>query len=168
MPIGVEQVLKGLGLIREFITNSTLLISVLLVTVAIIFLPDTLASKMGVAPIRQSNVLWLSIALLIAGSILLAKILVFIGQKIWETILFRKKRQILYNLSRDEKDILKQFIDNDCSAIYVDMRNGVSAGLIAYGVLYQANPMVDILRGRPINIHPGVRIYLKKNPRLLL
>lgn len=82
-------------------------------------------------------------------------------------IQFRNKR-ILANLSKDEKELLREYINNDTKTRTFSIQNGTAMGLKAYNVLYMSS---NITRGRslmfPFNIETWAWEMLKENPKYL-
>jgi cytoskeletal protein RodZ len=77
-------------------------------------------------------------------------------------------KYILKNLSKDEKELLREFMDNDTKTRSFSLRNGVAMGLKSYNVLYISS---NITRGLklmvPFNIQPWAWEMLKENPKYL-
>ena len=77
-------------------------------------------------------------------------------------------KRLLANLSKDEKELLREYIDNDTKTRNFSIRNGIAMGLKSYNVLYISS---NITRGLklmfPFNIQPWAWEMLKKNPKYL-
>lgn len=166
MAVGWEWLLKTTGLVKDLIANTTFLLSILIFTGTTLFLPDAIAVKMGFDIFRQSNALWIALALLMALAILVSRVFVFIGQQIWGEIVIWHKSKILHDLTPEEKGLLKEYMDGE-TTINVHMNDGVAFGLARREIVYPPSPFHDGRYGAPLNLQPWAREYLQKNPKLL-
>ncbi len=77
-------------------------------------------------------------------------------------------KRLLANLSNDEKELLREYIENDTKTRDFSIQNGIAMGLKSYNVLYISS---NIPRGLklmvPFNIKPWAREMLKENPKYL-
>lgn len=77
-------------------------------------------------------------------------------------------KYLLENLSKDEKELLREYIDNDTKTRDFSIRNGIARGLQSCKILYISS---NISRGPkfifPFNIQPWAWEMLKKNPKYL-
>ena len=77
-------------------------------------------------------------------------------------------KYILENLSKDEKELLREFMDNDTKTRSFSLRDGVAMGLKSYNVLYISSNYTRGLKLMfPFNIQPWAWEMLKKNPKYL-
>ena len=77
-------------------------------------------------------------------------------------------KYLLENLSKDEKELLREYIDNDTKTRNFSYRNGVAMGLKSCNILFISS---NLSRGPrlmfPFNIQPWAWEMLKRNPKYL-
>ncbi len=75
-------------------------------------------------------------------------------------------RQQLRNLSRPEKEVLREFVRNDTTTLYLSMADGVVGGLETQRILYRSSNVGDIEEWA-YNVQPWAWEHLKAHPQLL-
>lgn len=165
----MEQLSKLLELTSKLAPASTL--GVAIACSIVIFIPDALAIKLGVDEFRISNKGLLGWSLILCSAYMLAT-LVFILFKNINTKLNRNnahKKYIrkLHDLTRDEKQIILQFMDGK-NTVHCSDLDAVSGGLEAKGIIYSPVSQYSKYQGIPYNLQSWARKYFKKNPELLL
>ena len=73
----------------------------------------------------------------------------------------------LHDLTDEEKNVLRDYIHRGSRTHYLEMNNGVTAGLVAAAVIHQASPMSVRRTIFPYNIQPWAWDYLREHPELL-
>lgn len=76
------------------------------------------------------------------------------------------RERMLNNLSKEEKEFLKTYLDKDSKTQYRHFQDGVSAGLAVKGVLFSPTTMMYDNK-IAYNIHEWAWEHLKKHPHLL-
>ena len=75
---------------------------------------------------------------------------------------------VLRNLSADERQVLRGYLESDSKTQYLDIRDGVAGGLLAAGVIYRStNVATPNSFAFGYNIQPWAWGRLKKYPQLL-
>tara|TARA_R110002124_G_C8913628_1_gene510701 strand:- start:154 stop:558 length:405 start_codon:yes stop_codon:yes gene_type:complete len=111
-----------------------------------------------------SFILIISVAMLLGA--LIAKIGFLLGGflSIWlKTFQFKNR---LKDLTKEEKEILISYLDNDTRSRRFNMTHGVVQGLVHEKILYQSTIMASGI-SQSYNIQPWAWKYLKKNRNLL-
>jgi hypothetical protein len=73
----------------------------------------------------------------------------------------------LNNLTEDEKQILRYFIQFSTRASMLRYDDGVVQGLAHRGIIYQSSSMGNVFQGFPYNISDWAWDYLQVNPDVL-
>jgi len=75
-------------------------------------------------------------------------------------------QEMLGGLSKEEKEFLLRYIEEDTKTQYSSILNGVATGLMAQGILFNPTGLARYDK-MAFNLQPWVWDYLKKHPRLL-
>lgn len=93
-----------------------------------------------------------------------------IGQKIIRLRGMYYGRKRLQSLTREERELLKRYTDNDTRTITLDVADGIASGLVSESIIYRS---ASIGRAAPggaqfdHNIQPWAWEALQKNPHWL-
>lgn len=74
---------------------------------------------------------------------------------------------LLSNLSKEEKAILSEYIDNDTKTNYYNINDGVIGGLVSTQILYRSTNISQMGSVFSYNIQPWAWEMLRKNPKYL-
>jgi hypothetical protein len=141
-------------------------LAVALASAAVLFAPSTLADAMGLQALRGAHRVYFGFGLILATSMLLARLLTFLAKDAQILLLRWRDRQQLRYLAPDQKALLKRFIDEDVGVLYLGFTDAVAEGLEAMGLLHRFSRF-DMETGLGFAIIPWLRADLKKNPDLL-
>lgn len=75
------------------------------------------------------------------------------------------RRNRLHQLTYDEKLVLKGYIDGQTRTQYLDINDGITAGLEAARIIYRASTISTGMFRFPYNITDAAWDYLNENPR---
>ena len=148
------------------------LVGIFIFCLVAIGIPNTLLEKMGLLSIRDENLVWLWIALFLSLSMLLSNLIFEYSSSLkdlylkWNTK--RRRLGVFKNLTNEERNILKDYIDNDILTKSFSMFSGKHKRLENYGVLYASSEISVPGRGTfDFNIAQWAKDYLKKHPEFL-
>ena len=136
----------------------------------VIFLPETVAARLGIAEFRMEYTGFLGWSFLLAWSYLLAALVWHAKDHIRARLEAKRMQRVrkgsLYELTPEEKGYLAEFMSGR-NTILCDVSDGVAGGLLAKGIIYRSSNVFDPIDGVPYNIQPWAKRYLSKHPRLL-
>ena len=141
----------------------TILLS--LVTAVLLFSPDVFIDKLGLMAFKKSYHSWIGLTFLFSTGFAipnLVKPFLLTG-----TPAGRKIKSYLRNLTPKECEILKQYIQKNTRTQYLDLTDGIVAGLEHNKILYQARNISAGDTTFAYNMQPVAWNYLKKNPDVL-
>jgi len=144
-----------------------------MISLFLLLFPNSWLEKLGLVELVKfcSNYrLWIILAFLISIFFLLGHLIVLIVNSLKKQSIYwlniRHGKYYLKNLTPQEKEILKRYIDNNTQTCYFDIRNGIVGGLTQKGILIQSTNF-GTPRKFAYNIQPWAYEYLKKYPKLL-
>lgn len=151
-------------------TPKVLLGIALFCTVAIVT-PDALLRDIGFLPYTGSARQWLYIVLLFCVSLLISHLLfglssVFKGRLNGWIIVHRGKKR-LKNLTKAEKEILRDYIKGDTMTQAFECTDGAVLALEYEHIIYRASVLSQEFTDFPFNIQPWARQHLQRNPGLI-
>ncbi|EDZ02730.1 conserved hypothetical protein [Salmonella enterica subsp. enterica serovar Virchow str. SL491] len=133
----------------------------------ILFLPETLASKVAVDGFRQEYRIYIGPAFLLAVSYLIARVYQFFDDVHGERKIKKARIAYLEKLTPEEKGYLWSYIIEGNNSIMCGPDDGIMGGLEAKCIAYRAASVGDMLNGFAYNLQPWAREHLEKNPHLL-
>lgn len=147
----------------------------------IIFLPDSVVQKMGLLQNRSTFLPYLSIIFLVSTVLFITQSSVkgfawFRVRRKRESD-FRNRLKNLETLTKEERDILRSFIERQTMTQRLDIDSGVVNGLMLKGILYRATNRATSgfadsnnhgrVFGCDHNVQAWAWEYLNKHPQLL-
>ncbi len=146
------------------------LLAVVVASGALVFAPEAVITKLGMAHFVADYRSWLGLALVVSCAYLLAHALVFVAKQLrgrYEGRAIRRAQlDYLKTLAPDEKARLVPYINEQRSSVVYQITDGVVRGLVAKGILFQSSN-VGHGTGFSFNIQPWVRTEIEKDPSLL-
>lgn len=136
----------------------------------ILFAPDNLVSKMGLLSFKEQGQIYFGVSLLISLAIIISGAIGMIGRKFYEYFYLRTAKKRLHKLTIVEKDILRQYIESDSRARYLELSCGSVKGLEHEKIIYRSSNVSSPSHGYmafAYNIQPWAWEYLNKNKHLL-
>ena len=136
-----------------------------------IIAPDSLLLKLGVLNIRESSkqwlpiVFWLSLALLISHAFF--GLFPFFKGRLNGWIIVHRGKKRLNDLTREEKEILRGYVEGNTMTQTFDCTDGAVLALENEHIIYRASELSQGFTDFPFNIQPWARQHLNKNARLL-
>lgn len=146
------------------------LIGVIIASIFLLFSPESILSTLGISALVTSIKPFLSVTLVISTAMLLGALLASVGSfmggivSIWLKTFQYKSR--LKDLTKEEKKILKSYLDQDTRSHLFNMTNGVVQGLVHEKILYQSTSMMSGIT-ISYNIQPWAWRYIRKNKKIL-
>jgi hypothetical protein len=141
-------------------------LAIALASGAVLFVPSTLADTMGLQALRGAHRVYLGGGLILALAMLLSPLLTYLGREAHVLLLRWRDTQQLRYLAPDQKALLKRYLDEDVGALYLSFNDAVAEGLESMGLLHRCSRF-DMESGFGFLIVPWLRLYLKRNPKLL-
>ena len=136
----------------------------------VIFMPENLASSLGVNAFRTSNRGVFGWSFIASTSLLATYALWWVGGLIKSHYKKQRLRQMresqLYELTAEELRFLAPYICEDTSTRNAAIDNGVARGLEAKEIIFRAS-VVGAYHQIPFNIRPWACRYLKSRRELL-
>jgi len=146
------------------------LIGIIIASCFLIFVPDDILKFLSIDTLVASIKPFLSFILIVSVAMLLGTFIANIGSflggilSIWLKTFQYKNR--LKDLTKEEKEILISYLDNDTRSRRFNMTHGVVQGLVHEKILYQSTIMSSGIT-MSYNIQTWAWKYLKKNRKLL-
>jgi hypothetical protein len=145
-------------------------LAVFIASAALLFIPDSFVSQLGLEEIRRTYRTYAGIAFVASASLLAVNIISFIVQialRPWRDRQFnRAVYKTLRELTQAEKDFLREFIYGQANTVMAAISDGVAGGLAAKQIIYRASNISYGLNW-PYNLQPVSRKLLSANPELL-
>ncbi|WP_217522020.1 super-infection exclusion protein B [Vibrio metschnikovii] len=153
-----------LGFIKRSPLNYS--ISTLLVVACIYFLPSSflVGTRLGEFISEYNN--YLLIVLILSVIVCSAEIIERINKYFKKRREESKRLKVLCLLNKQEKLIIKQYINNDSATLYRSYSDGVIGGLCKKNILFRASDMADPFGNFAFNIEPWVLKYYEEHPHL--
>lgn len=168
-----------IAFIKDIIVSPILATVILIVSAALIFLPDNLTGNISNSKFLADNGTWIFVAMTGSFAILFIQLITYIGkiigQKVTESKIKTHRESILSNLTYDDKVILTPYIVNKSRSRILDGYNGNVRRLMANGILYYGSDKgaLSPTWGGPPTAHFNINIgdeayeFLLENSHLL-
>ncbi|MGC6093466.1 super-infection exclusion protein B [Citrobacter portucalensis] len=143
------------------------LIAITCVLGLILFLPETLASKVAVDGFRREYRIYIGPVFLLAISFLVAKTFLFFNDIYAYKQIQKSRIAWLGKLTSEEKGYLAPYIFNGLNTQQCGPEDGVMGGLVAKGITYRSSNIGSLVDGFAYNLQPWAREHLEKNHHLL-
>jgi hypothetical protein len=140
-------------------------------TAVFLFCPPAYLIRFGLFDFRQKYFVWFVVTFVLTFFFLWTYPLGWLKDKTvqflqWKTVL-RQGKEVLRDLSPDEKALLSRFVRAKGSVLNLDITDGTVGVLSANGFIFQASKVGYMHRGFPYKIQPWVFKYLKNHPECL-
>lgn len=164
-----------IGKIKEWLNLGVMpLLGILIFTSLFVFLPDGAITKIGLTEIKSKYGTYLGLAFFFSLSFLLAAAIykvwnIWIGPNLKELANLYYLKKDAKNLTDEEKEILRYFIENKTRSANLSLKNGVVLGLEQRKIIIRLGILGTdaISMSFPFNIQPWAWEYFNKNPDLL-
>lgn len=147
------------------------LFGIILGSGALVILPESVLVKLGLLVFVSSFRGWLGGALVLSAALLLANGLsVALRQAISFTTEFmdlKARRESFRYLSPPEKKLLARYLSEKTQTQYLDIRDGITNGLLAKGFIYRASNVGANYTSFAFNIQPWAWKYMHDKPGLV-
>jgi hypothetical protein len=150
------------------------LLVLMLFTGLISFLPSDMIASLGLSEIKMTYGEYFGLAFIYSiAAILVASITklwdVFLGNWIKEKVTLYFYRKEAYDLTDEEREILRLFINGKTRSAHLSLKNGTVLGLERRMFIVRVGQLGTdaITMTFPFNIQPWAWEYLNKNPHLL-
>jgi hypothetical protein len=141
-------------------------------TGVVLFVPDSLATRLGIDAFRSANRGPIGATFIFSWSYLAAHLLWWLKKFAvngWTRRRARLVRQgYLHSLTPEEQGYLAPYVHENVNTQHFAMEDGVAGGLVGKGILYRSSSVIDMLEGVPYNMQPWARGYLAEHPNLLM
>lgn len=147
------------------------LIGIALFCAALLFSPIVFTAKLGLGAFIENYRAYLGGGFAASACILLAQFLWWLKDHLLATInalrRSRNRKHLVSELTPDEKAYLVRYIEERQNTQYFRIDDGISRGLEAKGIIFQASNVGYMLDGWAYNLQPWARRYLSKHPEAL-
>lgn len=133
----------------------------------ILFSPDSWIDKFSLSEFRVNYRVWLGPAFLFVLAILVSRAFTFISESVVGFQIKRERLNNLKTLTRDEKEYLRVFVENDTATISREISDGIIDSLESKGIVYRTSSLSSYWKTFPYSLQPWARKYLKEQPKLL-
>ena len=131
-----------------------------------LFSPDIFIQRLVLFEITKQIKPWVGLLFIISVILLLVNLFSYLILFFKGYINNKRKLKIVVErinmLTRAEKKILFDYIDNDTRTQYFEFGDGIIQGLVAENILFKSS-IIGQTNSWPFNIQPYVWVYLKKN-----
>ena len=138
----------------------------------LLFIPTEYANILGINKFSNDYKVFIGPAFLGFISLLIVKILSDIFKKISQRVIlkrYNKERiRVLSNLTPEEKGYLLPFIEQEQTAIYVGIDDGIISSLRLKKIVTLGSETGSLLDGFAFILQPWAREHLNKHPECLL
>ncbi|MGE9007247.1 super-infection exclusion protein B [Leptospira interrogans] len=148
--------------------------TVFVVSLCLVALPVNWIEAIGLTEFRASYRAFLALALITSFALLVVHFLFSLSKPIRKVYrnwrLDRNTKLVLSDLTKDEKILLRRYINDGENSCYQSIYDGVANGLEAKNIVYRASQLsVPGTPGQkfPYNLQPYARKILNKSPSLL-
>ena len=133
--------------------------------------PDRFVTGLGLQEFIDDYRMWIGVGFLVLLGIALPRALESVRQQAlqwWRSRSWlRDAEKRLHDLTDDEKQVLKGYIDDNSRTQNLKLNDGVISGLALASVIYRASQLSVGSTFFPYNIEPWAWDYLRKHPELL-
>ena len=137
----------------------------------LIFGPGWIARDLGVNQVVSQHRWALGIGFIITFIAIMAALLSlaerhiidYVSNRLW----LRRKAKRMHDLTPQERQILKSFLENNTRSCTLNNASGVVGGLVAEEIIYRSSSMGQFGAYFSYNIQPWAWDYLRKNPHLI-
>lgn len=159
--------------IADFLSKTVLFpLSISIVYILYKVLPDSFLKVIGLTNIPIGYEFWLNLLGVIC---IIYTLLYFIAKPVtYYFEQYKLKRKVKHiketiknQLTRDEKDLLKKYIDQDTRSLNLNYADGTVSHLANLGIIYRASQVSRMHTYFDYAIQDFALDYLKKNPHLL-
>jgi hypothetical protein len=163
--------MEWIGSVLSTVINAgwKIYLAALLASAALLFVPDSLVSQLGLEEIRHSYRTYAGILLVVSASLLGVSVfsgIVNLVLRPWRQRQFnRAVYKTLSELTQDEKDFLRPFIFGNANTVTAPINDGVAGGLAAKQIIYRSSN-VSLGFDWPYNLQPIPRKLLTTHPEL--
>jgi hypothetical protein len=164
--------MEWIGSVLSTVINAgwKIYLAAFIASAALLFIPDTLVTQLGLEEIRHTYRTHAGIVLVTSASLLMVNIIsgiVHLLLKPWRDRQFnRAVRKTLRELTQDEKDFLRSFIHGHANTVSAAINDGVAGGLEAKQIIYRSSNVSYGMQW-PYNLQPVPRKLLAAHPELL-
>ena len=135
---------------------------------AFILLPLKVTGLLGITEIINSYRSYLGLGAILFTFYLLSFILYeYLRGYLNQQIIIKRVKKRLKNLTTDEKDALRPYVEENKRTDHFNMASGVANGLESKQILYRSSNLSDLGPYFPYNIQDYAFDYLKRNTHLL-
>jgi hypothetical protein len=147
------------------------LFAIALFTGIVLFGPSWLLDTLGMTDWVARYRAYFGLLFLLSAVLLLSRwgmaVYDWVQRRRQESQRLEQKQQWLHGLSEPEKQVLRQFLDNETTTRQLSMSDGVVGGLAAKGILFRSSPLGSAQFTFAYNIQPWAWEYLNSHPNLL-
>lgn len=133
----------------------------------ILFSPYSWIDKFSLSEFTVNYRVWLGPAFLCILAILVSRAFTFISESVVGFKIKRERLNNLKTLTRDEKEYLRIFVENDTETISREISDGIIGFLESKGIVYRTSSLSSYWETFPYSLQPWARKYLKEQPKLL-
>jgi hypothetical protein len=145
--------------------------ALLIIAGLVLWGPSWFVSGLGLGQFIDTYRMYLGVVFLLFLAATLPTPIQWVSTKAWEKlqeIRHRKLRQArLHDLSSDEKEVLRYYIDQDKRTQILDYTDGIAPGLEHAKIIYRATNMSQAYTDFAYNIQSWALDYLRKHPEVL-
>ncbi len=158
--------------IKLFVSQTPkILMGIALFCLFAIIAPNDLLQYLALLSVRDSVRQWLWIILLLSSCLLFSHaffgLFPFFKGRLNGWVIVHRGKQKLKDLTTDEKEILRGYIEGNTMTQTFDCTNGAVLALESEHIIYRASEISMQFTDFPFNIQQWARRYLKRNLDLL-
>lgn len=130
-------------------------------------MPSRLASIIAVDVLRKNHKDKLGLALLLSFAFLLVEFIIYLKKELIKWRIPKTLIAHLKNLTKEEKEILSEYVNEGKATVPMEITDGVRGGLEAKNIIFRSSNMGMFGMLFSYNIQPWALEYLKKHKKLL-
>jgi hypothetical protein len=142
-----------------------------IMTGLIIFLPDQIINRAGITIVKAQILPYIGVLFFASIAVFSALSLesIFGASKSWFKMFLadRRWRASLNDLTPDEKEFLRQYIDGQQASVSAPLYHGVASALSAKKIIIRTSSLSNHAESFPYALQPWARRALVRNPNLL-
>ncbi|GLQ88580.1 superinfection exclusion B family protein [Dyella flagellata] len=147
------------------------LAAIALITGAMIFLPESALTRLGIARIAGDYKGWLGIGFLASAALLSVSLATIILGKLTQGLASRQRKEHieerLRSLTEAEKQILRYYFAKRTRSNRLRIDDGTVRGLVFSGIIFRSTDVGNILSGFDHNISDTALNYICDHPEVL-